>query len=119
MYRCLNGEGSIDIEPVPEREAALAAKGWYFLMGNMALTRFRSQKRTAPGSTEDLDTAIVYLAQDLEHDSEKWETWLRLAQAYDSMIEDSVTWSAEKLNNEMTEIVQLQRSALHLSLIHI
>ena len=113
MFRCLSGQGRINIAMVSGSQATLAAKGWYFLMGNIALTKFRSQKRTSPGPTEDLDIAIAFFNQDLEYGAEKWETWFRLGQAYDSRVEDSVTWSAEKLNNQMDELAQIQRSAIH------
>ena len=113
LYQSLSGQGNIDLLAVPESQTALAKKGWYFLMGHVALTKFRAQKRVVAGPTEDLDTAITFLMQDLEYGSEKWETWFRLAQAYDSKIEDSVMWSADKLNNEMPDIAQYQRSAIH------
>ena len=113
MYRCLSGQGSLNLVAVPESQSSLADKGWYFLMGNVALTKYRSQKRVAPGPTEDLDIAIAFFMQDLEYGSEKWETWFRLAQAYDSKIEDMVAWSADKLNNSMSEVAQCQRSAIH------
>ncbi|KAK4541190.1 hypothetical protein LTR36_008264 [Oleoguttula mirabilis] len=114
IFNCLKGEGNqLPVSPVPREDAVLAAKGWYFLMGHIALTKFRSQKRTTPTPTEDVDIAIAFFMQDLEYSMDKWETWFRLAQAYDTKIEESVVWSAEKLNNSMPEIVQLQRAAIH------
>lgn len=114
LYNCLKGEGNqLPVSHVPKGDAVLASKGWYFLMGHIALTKFRSQKRTGPVPTEDVDIAIAFFMQDLEYSMENWETWFRLAQAYDTKIEESVVWSAEKLNNSMQEIVQLQRAAIH------
>jgi len=114
LYSCLKGEGNqLNVSPVPKEDAVLASKGWYFLMGHIALAKFRSVKRTAPTPTEDVDIAIAFFMQDLEFTSEKWETWFRLGQAYDTKIEEGVVWSAEKLNNSMAEIVQLQRAAIH------
>ena len=114
MYLCLKGEGNqLPVSPIPKSDALLASKGWYFLMGHIALTKFRSQKRTAPTPTEDVDIAIAFFMQDLEYSMDNWETWFRLAQAYDTKIEEGAVWSAEKLNNSMLEIVQLQRAAIH------
>lgn len=114
IYDCLKGVGNqLPVSTVPKDDALLASKGWYFLMGHIALTKFRSQKRTAPTPTEDLDIAIAFFMQDLEYDMDHWETWFRLAQAYDTKIEESVVWSAEKLNNSMPEIIQQQRIAIH------
>lgn len=114
LYQCLKGEGNqLDMLMVPSSDAVLASKGWYFLMGHIALTKFRSVKRTAPTSTEDVDIAIAFFMQELEFTTTNWETWFRLAQAYDTKIEESVVWSAEKLNNSMDDIVDLQRAAIH------
>lgn len=114
LFYCLNGEGSqLPVSPIPVEAAYLASKGWYFLMGHLNLAKFRSQKRTGPIPTEDIDIAIAFFNQELEFSMDNWETWFRLAQAYDTKIEESVVWSAEKLNNSMAEIVQLQRAAIH------
>ncbi|KAK3724138.1 Histone transcription regulator 3 [Vermiconidia calcicola] len=114
LFNCLKGEGNqLTVTQVPKEDALLASKGWYFLMGHIALAKFRLQKRTGPTPTEDVDIAIAFFMQDLEYSMNNWETWFRLAQAYDTKIEESVVWSAEKLNNSMTEIVQLQRAAIH------
>lgn len=114
LYTCLRGDGNeLPIADVPKEDALLASKGWYFLMGHLSLTKFRTQKRTGPVQTEDLDIAIAFFMQDLQFSAENWETWFRLAQAYDTKIEEAVVWTAEKLNNNMSEIVSLQRSAIH------
>ncbi|WPH02732.1 histone transcription regulator 3 [Acrodontium crateriforme] len=114
IFDAFKGVGNeLALSPVPKADAILASKGWYFLMGHASLTKFRSVKRTAPAPTEDVEIAIAFFMQDLEFSMDNWETWFRLAQAYDTKIEESVVWSAEKLNNNMTEVVQLQRMAIH------
>ncbi|KAJ9631723.1 Histone transcription regulator 3 [Taxawa tesnikishii (nom. ined.)] len=113
LYKCLTGEGELTLSHVPAEQAVLASKGWYFLMGHMALSKFRSQKRTGPTPTEDIEIAIAFFMQDLEYSMGNWETWFRLAQAYDSKIEEIVSWSAEKMNSSSHELVQFQRAAIH------
>lgn len=114
LYNCLKGEGNqLPATQVPDSDAILASKGWYFLMGHMSLTKFRSQKKTGPSATEDVDIAIAFFMQDLEYTMDHWETWFRLAQAYDTKIEESVVWSAEKLNSNMADLVTLQKNAIH------
>ena len=114
LFSCLKGEGNhLAVTQVPEGDAVLASKGWFFLMGHMSLTKFRTQKRTGPTPTEDVDIAIAFFMQDLEFTMDHWETWFRLAQAYDTKIEESVVWSAEKLNNSMQDVVMLQKSGIH------
>jgi hypothetical protein len=113
LYRSLKGVGSLSAMPVSNEYADIARKGWYFLLGYMAFVKFRSVKRVNPGPTEDLDTAITYLRIDLEFDSEKWETWYRLGQVYDTKIEEDTTWNADKINDPKSELVNMQRNAIH------
>lgn len=113
LYRSLQGIGGLSGTVVRSHYSILGDKGWYLLIGHLALAKFRSQKRLFPGPVEDLDQAEEYFCQDLELGLEKWETWYRLAQVYDARIEDDTTWTAEKLNSKMTELVVLQRHAIH------
>nr|OQO26575.1 hypothetical protein B0A51_06766 [Rachicladosporium sp. CCFEE 5018] len=113
LYGCLKGEGSeLDVSPVPEADSLLAAKGWYFLMGHISLVKFKSQKRTGPSPSEDVEIAIAFFNQSLEYSTDDWGVWFRLAQAHDTKLEEAL-WQAEKLNTHMADIVQLQRAAIH------
>jgi hypothetical protein len=113
LLRAVQGVGGLTFMPVPIEIAKSAKKGWYFVLGHASLTKFRSQKRLSPVPTNELDDAIAYFRQDLEHASERWETWYRLAQAYDSKLDEDVTWSADKINNNHSDLVTLQRNAIH------
>ena len=65
LFGCLKGEGSyLTTTHVPREDAVLASKGWYFLMGHLALAKFRSVKRTTQSQTEDVDIAIAFFMQD-------------------------------------------------------
>ncbi|KAF2760926.1 hypothetical protein EJ05DRAFT_461532 [Pseudovirgaria hyperparasitica] len=112
-FRCLHGVGALSTKHISPNRAIAASKGWYFLMGNIALNKFRSQKRIAQGPTEEINFAAAFFMQDLEYSIERWETWYRLAQTYDTQLEESVSWSAEKLNGDQYDIIQLQRNAVH------
>lgn len=113
LFRCVKGIGEIAWARVVSETATIAQKGWYFLLGNALLVKFRSQKRISAAPTDDLDLALVFFRQSIEHDPENWETWYRLAQVYDSKIEEDITWSAEKINNHRGELANLQRCAIH------
>ena len=113
LYRSLQGIGGLSGVPVNGEMARIAEKGWYFLLGNIALTRFRSQKRVSAGPTDDLDIAISFFRQDLDLGMDKWETWYKLGQAYDTKIEEDVMWTADKINNHKPELNALQRSTIH------
>ena len=112
LYRSLQGIGDLSGTAV-KYYSFIGDKGWYLLMGHIALAKFRSQKRLFPGPLDDLEIASSFFRQDLELGLEKWENWYRLAQVYDAMIEEGTTWTAEKLNNKMIELVSLQRNAIH------
>lgn len=113
FLRAVRGVGDLSLIPVPADSAVIAQKGWYFLLGHAALTKFRSQKRLNPVPTTDLDDAILFFRQDLEHGTGRWESWYRLAQTYDTKLEEDITWSADKMNDNRTELVMWQRYAIH------
>ncbi|KAI9800529.1 MAG: hypothetical protein M1825_004078 [Sarcosagium campestre] len=113
LHRCLKGEGTISSIPVLRDRALAADKGWFFLLGNLHLSRFRSQKRVSPTTVEDLDLACSFYRRDLQYNTENWETWFRLAQTYDSMIEEDVLWTAARLNYNKAALNLLQRKAIN------
>ena len=113
MYRSFRGLIDLPSIPINNESAAIAAKGWYYLIGHLSLAKFRAQNRTIPGPLDDLDNATIYFRQDLELGIQKWETWYRLAQVYDVKIEEYTKWNANKLNTAMEELKALQRNAIH------
>ncbi|KAF2191030.1 transcriptional corepressor of histone-like protein genes [Zopfia rhizophila CBS 207.26] len=113
LFNCLKGVGTLSTKHIPPQAAVAASKGWYYLMGNIALNKFRSQKRVVAGPTEDVNFAQAFFLQDLEYTVDHWETWYRLAQANDSQLEEAVSWTAEKLNSNSVELIHFQRSAIH------
>ena len=113
LYRSLRGVGGLCGNPARSEGVEIAAKDWYFLLGHIALAKFRSQKRSSAGSTDDLEIARTFFRHDLEFDTDRWETWYRLAQVYDAMTEEDSTWSADKLDNHMADLAVLQRKAIH------
>ncbi|KAJ4350227.1 Histone transcription regulator 3 [Didymosphaeria variabile] len=114
LLSCLKGVGTLPTKPIlADASVAPAAKGWYFLMGNLALTKFKSQKRTTQAPTEDVNFAQAFFLQDLEFCSERWETWYRLAQANDTQLEEAISWTAEKINSNSVELINWQRAAIH------
>ncbi|PGG98930.1 hypothetical protein GX51_06513 [Blastomyces parvus] len=113
MFRAVQGVGEVSMVPVLTDSLELADKGWYFLLGSISLSKFRAQKRITAIPTDDLDVAATFFRQELEHGTGKWETWYRLAQVYDLKLEEDIAWSADKLNNNRTDIAILQRRAIH------
>jgi hypothetical protein len=114
MYRSLRGQIQVDSLPVSTPESPLADNGWYFLLGMIALTKFKSQKRLGPGTQlDDMRVAATFMRLQLQFSSEDWETWFRLAQCFESELEEEVLWSADKINNHRAELVKLQRGAIH------
>ncbi|KAF3042437.1 Histone transcription regulator 3 [Didymella heteroderae] len=113
LFNCLKGVGSLITRSIPDEEAVAASKGWFFMMGNIALSKFRSQKRMTQGPTEDLNYAQAFYLQDLEYSAERWETWYRIAQVYDTQLEEAVSWNADKMNSSTIELSNLQRGAIN------
>ena len=114
LFLALKGRIEIDSVPVLNTDSILAENGWYFLQGMIALTKFRSQKRLGPGGqTDDMKVAATFLRLQLQYTADHWEAWYRLAQCFDFELEDEVLWSADKINNNRSVLVRLQRSAIH------
>ncbi|KAI4176796.1 MAG: hypothetical protein LQ346_007796 [Caloplaca aetnensis] len=109
----LRGLGELHFQQTHGESFRIAEKGWYFLQGQLALVKFRSQKRSSTAGSDELDVALKFFEYDLEQGYEKWETWYRLAQVYDAKIEEETTWTADNLNTRMDEVIKLQRSAIH------
>jgi tetratricopeptide (TPR) repeat protein len=114
MYKAWRGQVFLDSVPVITPESPLADKGWYFLLGMINLTKFRSTKRLGPGSqTDDLKFGSSFFRLQLQYTAEHWETWYRLAQCFDFEVEEEVLWSADKVNNHRQEVTKMQRSGIH------
>lgn len=113
LRRAVQGVTELSMQLVPGENAKIAAKGWYFLLGHATLTKFRAQKRLSPGSTSELDEAVTFFRQDLDHGTGRWESWYRLAQAYDTKFEEEITWAADKINNSRSDLATTQRYAIH------
>ncbi len=113
LYRSLRGIGGLCGMPAYDEGSDIASKGWYSLLGHIALAKFRSLKRSSAGSTDDLNISKAFLRHDLEFDTDRWETWYRLGQVFDAMIEEDTTWTADKLDHHMGELADLQRRAIH------
>jgi hypothetical protein len=113
LFCASRGQVGLAVRAVETESANVSALGWYFLLGGLSLAKFKSMKRVNQGPTDDLDIAVSFLKQDLEHGVEKWETWFRLGQAYDAKIEEDLLWTAEKVNSHRPELANLQRNAIH------
>ena len=114
LFRALEGVDEISAISLPVEDAPVAAKGWYFLRGQMIMTRINAQRtKGAQIPDDDIQAAVTFFLQDLEYDPEHWETWFRLGQAYDALLEQQVLFSAEALNTEQEEVQNLQRCAIH------
>ena len=113
LYRALRGIGGLTGMPIDTEYAMVARKRWFFLLGYILLTRYRSQKRVSPDTSDDLDNAVVFFKLDIDFDVENWETWYRLAQTYDAKIEEDTTWNADKINDPKSDLVAMQRCSIH------
>jgi len=114
LLLCMDGIGEVSAVPMSLEDALVASQGWFFLKGQIALAKHRAQRvRGSQGSEDELHIAIAFFLQDLEFSVDRWEGWFRLAQSYHSLLEEQVSWSAEKTNNQQEDLVHLQRSAIH------
>lgn len=116
LYQALDGTVPLDAMDVNTAEASLAKHGWFFLLGMIALTKFKGvdlNRRQTPGATDDLRIGATFLRLQLQFTPDKWEAWFRLAECFDYELDEAVLWSADKMNKERGELLKFQRQAIH------
>lgn len=116
LYEALKGNISIDAVTVTTPDSALAKHRWFFLLGMIAFTKFKGvdlNRRQTPGATDDLRIGATFLRQQLQFTPDQWDAWFRLAECFDYELDESVLWTADKMNKERAELVKYQRSAIH------
>lgn len=116
LYEALKGNVSVDAVTVNTPDSALAKHRWFFLLGMIAFTKFKGvdlNRRQTPGATDDLRIGATFLRQQLQFTPEQWDCWFRLAECFDYELDESVLWTADKMNKERAELLKYQRSAIH------
>ncbi|KOS22385.1 Histone transcription regulator 3 -like protein [Escovopsis weberi] len=116
LYQALNGDVSVDAVATNTPEASLAKHGWFFLLGMIALSKFKAvdlNRRQTPGATGDLRIGATFLRLQLQFTAERWEAWFRLAECFDYELDEAVLWTADKMNKDRPELVKFQRNAIH------
>ncbi|KFA52377.1 hypothetical protein S40293_06023, partial [Stachybotrys chartarum IBT 40293] len=116
LYQALRGAVAVDAVTVNTQEAALAKHGWFFLLGMIALTKFKGvdlNRRQTPGATDDLRIGATFLRLQLQFTANDWHAWFRLGECFDYELDEAVLWTADKMNKDRAELVKFQRSAIH------
>ncbi|KAF4122269.1 regulatory protein, partial [Geosmithia morbida] len=117
LYRALTGGVYLDAVNVPPRsDAVLANHGWFFLLGMIALTKFKGvdlNRRQTPGATDDLRIGATLLRLQLQFTPDRWDAWFRLAECFDYELDEAVLWTAERINKDRAELLRFQRGAIH------
>lgn len=116
LHKALFGGAYVDAVSVGIPEAALAKHGWFFLLGMIALTKFKGvdlNRRQTPGATDDLRIGATFLRLQLQFTADRWDAWFRLAECFDYELDEAVLWSAEKMNKDRAELLKFQRNAIH------
>ncbi|KAI1504519.1 hypothetical protein F5X99DRAFT_18192 [Biscogniauxia marginata] len=116
LYRAFKGNVTSDAVTVHTTDSALAKHRWFFLLGMIAFTKFKGvdlNRRQTPGATDDLRIGATFLRQQLQFTPDQWDAWFRLAECFDYELDESVLWTADKMNKERAELVKYQRNAIH------
>ncbi|EOO00929.1 putative transcriptional corepressor of histone genes protein [Phaeoacremonium minimum UCRPA7] len=116
LYQALSGNVTLDAVTVHTPESALAEHGWFFLLGMIALTKFKGvdlNRRQTPGATDDLRIGATFLRLQLQFTPDRWDAWFRLAECFDYELDEAVLWTADKMNKDRGELVKFQRNSIH------
>lgn len=98
--------------PVKEKVGRVAEKGLYFMQAEIYYSTVKFRRKNDHLRFEDADKAIFFYKQDLICDINRWESWWRMAQIFEEKLDDSLTWSADYLNNERERLVEFERKAI-------
>ncbi|KAJ8130770.1 hypothetical protein O1611_g2857 [Lasiodiplodia mahajangana] len=116
LYEAFKGKIAIDAVSVNTADSTLARHRWFFLLGMIAFTKFKGvdlNRRQTPGATDDLRIGATFLRQQLQFTPDQWDAWFRLAECFDYELDESVLWTADKMNKERADLVKYQRNAIH------
>ncbi|KAI0866302.1 hypothetical protein F4860DRAFT_134069 [Xylaria cubensis] len=116
LYEAFKGKVAIDAVSVNTADSTLARHRWFFLLGMIAFTKFKGvdlNRRQTPGATDDLRIGATFLRQQLQFTPDQWDAWFRLAECFDYELDESVLWTADKMNKERADLVKYQRNAIH------
>lgn len=116
LIEARKGHVTVDAISINNTESTIAKHGWFFLLGMIALTRFKGvdlNRRQTPGATDDLRLAATFMRMQLQYTPGRWDAWFRLAECFDYELDEAVLWTADKMNKDRVELVKLQRSAIH------
>ncbi|KAI1326496.1 hypothetical protein F5Y16DRAFT_229900 [Xylariaceae sp. FL0255] len=116
LYEAFKGNIAIDAVGVHTADSILAKHRWFFLLGMIAFTKFKGvdlNRRQTPGATDDLRIGATFLRQQLQFTPDQWDAWFRLAECFDYELDESVLWTADKMNKDRAELVKYQRNAIH------
>ncbi|KAK8078998.1 hypothetical protein PG994_002805 [Apiospora phragmitis] len=108
LYQALKGGLTIDAVAVNTPDSSLARHGWFFLLGMIAFSKFKGvdlNRRQTPGATDDLRIGATFLRQQLQFTPDQWDAWFRLAECFDYELDESVLWTADKMNKERAELL--------------
>ncbi|KAJ2998952.1 hypothetical protein NUW58_g152 [Xylaria curta] len=116
LYEAFKGNVAIDAVGVNTADSTLARHRWFFLLGMIAFTKFKGvdlNRRQTPGATDDLRIGATFLRQQLQFTPDQWDAWFRLAECFDYELDESVLWTADKMNKERADLIKYQRNAIH------
>ena len=116
LYKALTGNVDLDAVTINTPDSAPAKQGWFFLLGMIALTKFKGvdlNRRQTPGALDDLRIAVTFLRLQLQYTPDRWDAWFRLAECFDYELDDMVLWTADKMNKDRADLVKFQRQSIH------
>lgn len=97
LQTAFKGQLSLSLARVRDSASEAMRKfGFYYILGHNLLNQFRTRKRSG-GTTrmEDVEKILGYFIDDLCLNSNRFESWMGVSQAYDIMAEEGMSYNAE------------------------
>lgn len=112
LTRCLKGGLHLSVLPIHDKVNTVAEKGLYFMQAEVYYAAAKYRKKNDRLKIDDAEKAIEFYKQDLICNGNRWNSWYKLAQVYEEELEDSMSWSADAMNNERERLVELERKSI-------
>lgn len=114
LYKSVRGTFDLPTMTVTSESQVIARCGWFYLLGYLSLSKFKASKRPRENASNELKEAVGFFRQDVDHDMGNWESWYRLAQIHDLLVEEDLIYNVTKLNDSRRhEVLLNQRHAIH------
>ncbi|EEB05890.1 HIRA interacting protein Hip3 [Schizosaccharomyces japonicus yFS275] len=107
----LNSHSVLILNDVPLEKVNLHVRSLYYAQAQILLGHYRSRGK-GTGCIPDLLNAVEYCLMDLYINPYRQDGWYTCAALYSAIVEEELSWSAERIHFNIDDIANYQRRAI-------